>query len=151
MHVAVVSSPVGDGGIEKVQIYLDGVDYMMMPVSLADAAAACVFLMGGEGSGTSDLMGIVDEVTIYNTTLTPAQVQGIYAAGTAGKCPCLGNAQCAGGKPTCVNHFCQWMAIGHASRVRTGYALSRPVTRRRDAPAYRAFAGRARGRASDRT
>ena len=31
--------------------------------------------------------GLIDEVQIYNTVLTPAQIQGIYNAGNAGVCP----------------------------------------------------------------
>jgi hypothetical protein len=31
--------------------------------------------------------GLIDEVQVYNTYLTAAQVQGIYNAGSAGVCP----------------------------------------------------------------
>lgn len=31
--------------------------------------------------------GLIDEVQVYNTALTAAQIQGIYNAGNAGVCP----------------------------------------------------------------
>jgi hypothetical protein len=45
--------------------------------------------VGGDpvGVGVSFFAGLVDEPTVYNVGLTAAQVQDIYAAGSAGKCP----------------------------------------------------------------
>ena len=31
-------------------------------------------------------LGLIDEVSIYNRALTAAEIQSIFAAGTAGKC-----------------------------------------------------------------
>jgi hypothetical protein len=38
-------------------------------------------------SGNYAFNGLIDEVQVYNTTLTTAQVQDIYNAGNAGVCP----------------------------------------------------------------
>ena len=50
-----------------------------------------VFTTGAAiGAGTHNLsgfLGIVDEVAIYNSDLTADEIQAIFAAGTAGKCP----------------------------------------------------------------
>jgi hypothetical protein len=45
------------------------------------------FAIGQYLSGNYAFNGLIDEVQIYNTALTAAQVQGIYNAGDAGVCP----------------------------------------------------------------
>jgi hypothetical protein len=45
------------------------------------------FAIGQEVNENRPFTGLIDEVQVYNTALTPAQVQGIYNAGNAGLCP----------------------------------------------------------------
>ena len=43
--------------------------------------------LGAESSaGRFNLTGMLDEITVYNRALTPAEIASIYAAGSAGKC-----------------------------------------------------------------
>ncbi|MFI5043085.1 MAG: LamG-like jellyroll fold domain-containing protein, partial [Acidimicrobiales bacterium] len=107
VHLAITWTPAGDGGIEDVALYADGQLVGSAPVSFADAGVATSFLMGGEGAGTADMMGVLDEVTVYSGPLTPAQLQLIYVAGPGGKCQCLAQSDCSGAKPTCNAGFCQ--------------------------------------------
>jgi len=45
------------------------------------------FAIGQEVNDNRPFTGLLDEVQVYNTALTAAQVQGIYNAGNAGVCP----------------------------------------------------------------
>jgi hypothetical protein len=106
-HVAVVWSAASDAGVEQVDFYVDGSLVQTAPMSIADAGVPATFLMGGEGSGAASLTGLVDEVTLYTTQLTAAQIASIYVAGTGGKCQCQGATDCPAQKPTCQAGFCQ--------------------------------------------
>jgi hypothetical protein len=106
-HVAVVWSAASDAGVEQVDFYVDGSLFQTAPMSIADAGVPATFLMGGEGSGAASLTGLVDEVTLYDTQLTPAQIASIYVAGTGGKCQCQVATDCPAQKPTCQAGFCQ--------------------------------------------
>jgi len=45
------------------------------------------FAIGQSVSSNWPFNGQIDEVQVYNTALTTAQVQGIYNAGSTGVCP----------------------------------------------------------------
>jgi hypothetical protein len=45
------------------------------------------FALGQSVASNDPFTGLMDEVQVYNTALTAAQVQGIYNAGSAGMCP----------------------------------------------------------------
>lgn len=67
--------------------YLDGAEVQntMLPGTLADSTSPLLIGRSTLGSDHS-LSGMVDELTIYSVTLSAADVQRIYLAGTAGKC-----------------------------------------------------------------
>jgi hypothetical protein len=78
-------------------IYVNGVQEGSWTYTIATAASGGQLFIGGAGTvavgtgGVTDgnnhvLTGLVDELTIYSTVLTAAQIQGIYDAGSAGKC-----------------------------------------------------------------
>ncbi len=43
--------------------------------------------IGGDDGNNAYFNGLIDEASVYNTALSAAQIQAIYAAGSAGKCP----------------------------------------------------------------
>ena len=44
--------------------------------------------IGARGDNfTSSFLGVVDELSVYNRALNADEIQAIYAAGSAGKCP----------------------------------------------------------------
>jgi beta-fructofuranosidase len=45
------------------------------------------FAIGQEKDENRPFTGLIDEVQVYDTALTAAQVQGIYNAGSSGVCP----------------------------------------------------------------
>jgi hypothetical protein len=49
--------------------------------------ASSGFAIGQYLSGNYAFNGLIDEVQVYNTALTAAQVQALYTAGNAGVCP----------------------------------------------------------------
>jgi hypothetical protein len=96
------------GGIEDVVLYVNGTPIAAGPISFADAGTPTAFLMGGASAEPTGFTGMLDEVTLYSGPLSPAQVQGIYSAGPAGKCQCMTGADCPTTKPTCnPAHICQ--------------------------------------------
>jgi hypothetical protein len=44
-------------------------------------------LIGGHAGGPWNFNGLVDELSLYNRALSQAEIQGIFNAGSAGKCP----------------------------------------------------------------
>src|SRR5262249_38197651 len=42
---------------------------------------------GPDGNPAESYHGLMDEVSIYNRALSPAEIESIYKAGAAGKCP----------------------------------------------------------------
>jgi len=78
-HVAVTRSS------NSIIFYLDGVPSSAFsdPGSLGFHGNCAI---GNDAALSSDPAGIVDEVAIYDRALTAAQIQGISAAGSEGKC-----------------------------------------------------------------
>lgn len=69
-----------DGSVMR--LYLDGVEVGSLAVSGTVGAATSVGLSSDEEA----LDGLLDEISIYNRTLTPSEIQAIVAADSAGKC-----------------------------------------------------------------
>lgn len=93
-HVAVtVDRDTSQGGI----FYVDGdplpvkFNPTLRPQSLATTAGARIGARPDtEGlGGAVSLNGCLDELEIFKRALTPAEIQAIYNAGSAGKCKCL--------------------------------------------------------------
>jgi len=93
-HLAVTKS-----GTSAV-FYMDGVPQATpayvhpAPYTFDDATCACVAAaaIGSRGDGRGGtFFGMIDEVSIYNRGLSAIEIQGIYDAGSAGKClpPCV--------------------------------------------------------------
>ncbi len=97
------SAPVNDGNFHHVAVtydganetvYLDGTEVGSEALAYSTYAAGfdcqigtgyTQYWPGGDG-GWYAFNGVVDELTLYNSALTLAQVQSIYDAGSAGKC-----------------------------------------------------------------
>jgi hypothetical protein len=78
-----------NGGSRTVRIYLDGVLVDSQPdPSTGILAANVIDYIGRRPTCGSDNVfnGLIDEVSIYNRALTDAEVQALFAAGSAGKC-----------------------------------------------------------------
>jgi Concanavalin A-like lectin/glucanases superfamily/Immunoglobulin domain/Bacterial Ig domain len=71
-------------------IYLNGVVVAQQNLGSVTPETSYPFYIGyrpsGDGAGTL-FSGAMDEVSLYNRALVPAEVQAIYDAGSAGKCP----------------------------------------------------------------
>jgi alpha-tubulin suppressor-like RCC1 family protein len=80
-HVAVTKSN------STVVFYVDGVAYPTGPyVTHYEFTTGAV--MGARGDDrSSSFLGVIDEVALYNRALGTNEVQAIYSAGPAGKCP----------------------------------------------------------------
>src|SRR5215469_14735868 len=77
---------------------------------------------GYPGSG-SLYNGLLDEVSIYNRALSQSEIQAIYNAGRAGKCPVSGLA------PTIVNQPTnQTVAVGASASFSVGATGTPPLT-----------------------
>ncbi len=79
-HVAVTVSDVG-GGLKSASLYVDGQLEGTDPGSENDRSVWNSLLIGGTSSGTRLFGGKIDEVRIYDTALSGAQVQSIAQAG----------------------------------------------------------------------
>jgi hypothetical protein len=81
-HVAVTS-----GGTNSITLYLNGTNVASGSLSFDTPAGSQLFIGGISAPfNTRQMVGLIDEVSIYNRTLTPAEIQSIYNAGSAGKC-----------------------------------------------------------------
>jgi hypothetical protein len=71
-------------------LFLDGEQVASEPLYMYGTGGPTLFYMGALGveasAGGYNLTGMLDEVTVYNRALTPAEIASIYAAGSAGKC-----------------------------------------------------------------
>jgi hypothetical protein len=105
-HIAVTWSPITDAGTETISVYVNGALFNYSPVSFADAGNFTAFLMGGDASGVEDLVGVLDEVTLYSGQLSASQIQAIYSAGAAGKCECHTSTDCVVQPATCNAGIC---------------------------------------------
>jgi concanavalin A-like lectin/glucanase superfamily protein len=83
-HIAATSSA------GTVTVYQNGGAVASIALSPYNTPSGTTFFIGGQGSdpqGKMDrLTGMVDEVTVYNRALSPAEIGSIYMAGSAGKC-----------------------------------------------------------------
>jgi hypothetical protein len=81
-----------DGSVA--QIFVNGIPDGSLAVSGTLASSTAPVLIGNAGTetrtcypGLVEFDGLIDEVTIYNRALAPAEIQAVVAAGAAGKCP----------------------------------------------------------------
>ncbi len=79
-HVAVTKN----GNV--VIFYVDGVGYPPVVYNAVFSFTTSVGLGYIAGSSTCSFFGIMDEVSVYNRSLSASEVQGIYLAGGEGKC-----------------------------------------------------------------
>jgi hypothetical protein len=76
----------------SMKMYLDGVLQVEAPYSLgifqgnSDVGIGASVGQGAPGQFISPFKGKIDEISVYNRPLTPAEVQSLYNAGSAGKC-----------------------------------------------------------------
>jgi hypothetical protein len=73
-------------------VYYDGVSQPLQTVSSAwngtiSYPASDWFAIGQEVNENRPFTGLIDEAMIFNTSLTPTQIQSVYNAGNAGVCP----------------------------------------------------------------
>ena len=74
------------------QIYYDGVAQPTTTWNSADwpgtiSYSGAWFAIGQQQDYNRPFTGLIDEVQVYNTALSAAQIQGIYNAGSTGMCP----------------------------------------------------------------
>ena len=72
----------------QLRLYLDAVLVGAVAQTITPAASANSLVIGGMGVSPSlnPWDGLVDELSLYSRALSPVEIAGIYAAGTAGKC-----------------------------------------------------------------
>jgi hypothetical protein len=73
----------------ELKTYIDGVLIRTRTLlgNLAKTLNSAPVVIGSAADSTSNVFkGVIDEVSLYNRALSGAEIQGIYAAGSAGKC-----------------------------------------------------------------
>jgi len=87
-HIAATYRQVTAEQVE-LKTYVDGrlVQTGTISANLARTLNQTPVTIGASSSSAEFFVGIVDEPTIYNRALTAAEIQDIYNAGNAGKCP----------------------------------------------------------------
>jgi len=89
------AAAVSPGGWYHVALTYDGSQFRSFVNGTIDASMSATgaivtstspLLIGGFGVGPWNFNGRVDEVSLYNRALSPAEIQSIINAGTAGKC-----------------------------------------------------------------
>jgi hypothetical protein len=88
-HVAVTKSG------STVMFYLDGVGQAVGPYTSTFEFGGPAAIGARGGDYDSSLLGSVDEVSVYNRPLSAGEIQGIYAAGSSGKCVLPPPTNCA--------------------------------------------------------
>jgi hypothetical protein len=73
-----------DGAALK--LFVNGVLDGSLPLTGRLVVTANPFWIGGALTGPWNFIGYVDEAALYNRALSTAEIQAIYAAGSAGKC-----------------------------------------------------------------
>ena len=97
------------------RLYINGILNNSSTPGTSPVASGCPFFIGGfysPDSGSSHTVsqyfnGLIDEVSYYNRPLAPPEVQALYHAGSAGKCP----PNCTPASPGLVSW---WRAEGDA-------------------------------------
>lgn len=85
-HVAVtVSGPAFTAGTQTI-FYLDGVAETTGYAPFYGFSTNAAIGSRGDGVTTNAFFGTIDELSIYDRPLSPAEIQAIFAADTAGKC-----------------------------------------------------------------
>ena len=74
-----------DGALVK--IYVNGVQLGQAAKTGNLAGSAVPFNIGGRAAAGLNLTGLVDEVEVFDRALSQGEIQGIFNAGPAGKCP----------------------------------------------------------------
>jgi uncharacterized repeat protein (TIGR01451 family) len=82
-HIAVVYAST------NIYFYRNGVQHSFGQAPTARASSQKLTIGKNPGYGEY-FKGLIDEVTIYNRALSPGEIQGIFAAGAAGKCRTAG-------------------------------------------------------------
>jgi hypothetical protein len=87
-----VTAVFNNGNVKSNQLFINGVQQSLSQMHGSSPSSIQVetpAYIGGQGSGYPSwyFNGLLDEVQFFNGALTPAQVQGIYNAGSAGVCP----------------------------------------------------------------
>jgi hypothetical protein len=82
-HIAVTSA-----GTNQISLYLDGTNVASGSLPL-NTPAGTKFYIGGVNApfATRQLIGLMDELGIYNRALASNEIAAIYNAGRSGKCP----------------------------------------------------------------
>lgn len=72
----------------ELKMYIDGVllETRAFAGNLANTLNNAPVAIGAVSGSCCNFRGIIDEVSLYNRELTPAEIQAIYGAGSAGKC-----------------------------------------------------------------
>lgn len=71
----------------ELRLYVNGQPETSMPVAGSVVTTTGTLKFGGYGFGLWTLPGQLDEVSLYNRPLSSSEVQALYSAGSAGKCP----------------------------------------------------------------
>jgi hypothetical protein len=87
-----VTAVFNNGNVHSNQLFINGVQQSLSQKSGSSPTSIQVqtpAYIGGQGSAYPSwyFNGLLDEVQFFNGALTPAQVQGIYNAGSSGVCP----------------------------------------------------------------
>ncbi|MFT4867984.1 MAG: hypothetical protein ACI9LV_000597 [Candidatus Nanohaloarchaea archaeon] len=80
-HIVGMYDPAGPTS----QIYVNGELVDRQTGTIDDFATSNPIYIGGRGGSTSFFNGLIDDVRIYNRTLTPHEVQQLYQWGTRGR------------------------------------------------------------------
>ena len=85
-HIACVYDGFGQSGPPGAYLYIDGVENKYITGNGFSTNLSGNGISLGANYGYNPWEGNLDEVSFYNVALTPAQISGIYATGSFGKC-----------------------------------------------------------------
>jgi hypothetical protein len=102
----------------SLRLYVNGTLDDSIAASGTITSASNPFLIGGYGVAPWTLDGRVDEVSLYSRALSAGEIQGIYAAGAAGK----DNPGSCIAPPS--NSVGWWPGDGHAADIAKGHAAN---------------------------
>ncbi len=94
----------------EMKLYMDGVQVSTATGGKLSLTAPPNLALGRLRIGSNPFKGLLDEISIYNRVLSPADIQGIFSAGSNGKCPAT--APCFS---TPANLVSSWSAEGNAN------------------------------------